>query len=355
MLGQMMWFKRFCCGLNIEFDFAFDMDASDRNRHANNIHQLFFGEGVRENLRQPYDELICLRTFFERATSGSYSSRNSIILVDPLVDKTLNVVNAWGFHAFQHYCLEKGFLGDVFPYWASDLTSWTAEGALAHVDACPNDRPTCLIHMRHGDCVVLTQSELKDKIDASLPGPVYATNRFFSEDEFLLYQMGLHPKFPPRHYAERGGRLVKVSSVLEQAVDAASDAPVEFTFVTDGYTQPSKVIGRVTEHAPEAVEQALNVSFLPILDIAKRHFVGETGDQLAPTIEAAAHSDQLITGSSLFPFLAKYAVHGEKARTGWRCIDEMDSLSRYLQLPSLVDIPQHIFGAQLERLMREEV
>lgn len=43
MLGQMMWFRRFCDGHGIAHDFAVDLDRSPRNIVTQSVHDLLLG------------------------------------------------------------------------------------------------------------------------------------------------------------------------------------------------------------------------------------------------------------------------------------------------------------------------
>lgn len=177
ILGQAMWFKRFCDGHAVEFDLALDLDDAKRNRITESVHSLLFGEGIRANLRRNFTETIGIQTFFERVTRGTLSGTGDILVEAGLANPPDPGI--WRFHAFQLHCLEQGLLSDTYPRWATGLQAWTREGRLAaDTAAAAGDArpPVCLVHLRLGDCAVLTSEEASHAIGRHVPGQVIAAN-----------------------------------------------------------------------------------------------------------------------------------------------------------------------------------
>lgn len=358
MLGQLMWFKRFCDGAQIEFDFAVDLDDGSRNRHQQDLHTLFFSEQVRDNLSRSFDERINLRVFWERAVRGDISPSDAI-LVDSAIGDTPWANNAWHLHAFQLHCLRNGYLSDAFPYWAVPLDRWTQHGQLAQSENQRTIRGSsnhCLIHVRIGDCAIIYKADLTGARFETFRQPVFTAKRFFSDEEFMLLRFGLHADFSPRFYAERGARLVKADTYAKaaRALAARLDEPVDFTLATDGYTTVATALADKLCLPSDDVEEELNQLLKPLDAFCKDRLVGEKNELLKPTLEKLLESSWLLTGPSLFAFTVKYALMGEPVRDQWLCLDETDTLSRYLQLPAIVDMPLSVFEARLAKLQLEE-
>ncbi len=357
MLGQVMWFKRFCDGCGLDFDVAVDLDASPRNRAEGALHRLFFDEAPRENLRRTFDDRISLREFFNSAISGAGVRPARDILVDAGLKDGAGGGNVWTLHEFQLHCLRNGFLSDRFPYWAAPLDRWTRRGALAQAGGSESrDKAAsslCLIHSRIGDCCVLTRDRLPAALAAAFPKPVFAAQRFMSREDFQLYSFGLHPKMPPRHYAERGARLVDAEAyaAAAAALKQSQDKPVRLQFISDGYTKPAEAIAKASGKDAASVESALNAMLAPVTALSDSVLLGETAALLAPTLQAVMDCDFLISGPSLFAVTTKLAVQGEGALDRWRMLDQSDTLSRYLQLPALVNLPLPVYEARLLQLI----
>jgi len=262
MLGQIMWFKRFCRGYGLDFDIAFDLDQSRRNTVTESIHELIFSGNVKENINRSFDEVIGLSIFFQRVLDGEKFLRRDILVLGG-INRETGEPGLWRFHAFQLHCLDMGFLLDRFPYWYVDLRDYTEQGMLAKqglVTMPSNDSlrhgTSCFAHMRLGDTVVITRNEIEILTGYTISGDVLAADRMMTEMEFELYRLGLNEKFSQRHYAERGARGVRVS-VFAQAIeslrrDCGPEASVLFS--TDGYSRIARRLAAILGADPRQLE-----------------------------------------------------------------------------------------------------
>ena len=355
MLGQMMWFKRFCDGEGLAFDFAVDFDSTHRNRSSVSVHRLLFSEQLRANLELRFTKRFLLTEFFAAVRTGAFSNSDGPMLITAVDSSNSGENNVWRMNAFQLHCLRKGYLSERFPYWGCSLENWTKHGALwCETPSLRDESPErCLIHLRLGDCAVLYRDEQEPWLADLFEGEVCASNRFFSGKEFDLYRYGLHPDYPERHYAERGARAPVVSSFVEKISELENAhkkqaKPIEFAFATDGFTRAAETIHRPGAGVDrERIEKSLNGSLRPIVERCSVNDVGEAPGLLGPALRNVVAAKTLVTGPSLFGISVKTALQGECARDNWYCVNEVDSLSRHLQLPSLVDVPLAVYEARL--------
>jgi hypothetical protein len=350
----MMWFKRFCDGHAITFDFIVDLDKSVRNRVSSSIQALLFGDRL-----SPPDidaKTVPLTQFFVDVVEKSEKHKDEDIVVyagdykDPLNP------GLWRFHEFQLHCLRNGFLSDTYPYWAVGLEEWTSQGAINLNDGQRRkDSETCLVHMRIGDCATLLSQEVEKDLDFVIPNYALSGGRLFSRTEFSLYKMGLLRDVPQRHYAERGARIVEPSVMANSVLNSkASGKEHDIVFATDGFTRAAQALSHQMDESAEGIEERLSGLLHPLTDLADRSMVGEDGALLHEVLVEIAKSKWLISTSSLFPITVKCALEGEPAKRSWTIVDQMDDLSKYLQLPSLVDHPREVLEARLEQLAIEE-
>jgi hypothetical protein len=359
MLGQMMWFKRFVAGHNIDFDFAVDLDHSPRNYVTTSIHNLLFGPRLRQNTNIDFDESIGLNAFFEQVRTGKFrlNGRKLRILAGDI--KNPAEPGLWRSHAFQLHCLEKGFLADRYPYWVEDLSEFTREGELAdsgRISAPGQQARLLFAHLRLGDSAVLSSAKVSELTGRETPGYMLASSKFMSQDEYELYRMGLHKTFPPPHYAERGARNLRPETMAQamRAAQGAAGSELTTIFATDGYSRAAAWLSPRIGLSAAEIEPALNTLLHPVTSLADQNLIGETGDTLVEVLGLIAQADILLTTSSLFVPTVKCALSGRQALDHWTMLDESDTLSRYLQLPTVVDHPPAIFQACLEKLAAED-
>jgi hypothetical protein len=356
MLGQMMWFKRFADGHGIDFDFAVDLDHSPRNHVTKSIHDLLLGPRLRRNTAIEFDESLYLNAFFAQVKAGTFrpNGRKLRILAGEIGNPA--EPGLWRSHAFQLHCLEKGLLADRYPYWVEDLSEFTAEGELARSGrVVPPGRPARLqfAHLRLGDTIALPSAKISALTGRETPGHMLAGARLMSRDEYDLYRMGLHKSLPPRHYAERGARNLRPET-MAQAMQGRAAQGLTTIFATDGYSRAAVWLAPRIDLPAAKIEPALNRLLEPVTSLADLSLIGETGDTLADVLGHIAQAVRLLTTSSLFVPTVKAALSGRQALDHWTMLDESDTLSRYLQLPAIVDHPPAIFQACLEKLAAED-
>lgn len=265
----------------------------------------------------------------------------------------------WRLHKFQLHCLTNGFLSNRYPYWADGLQRWTRAGQLAQSGklALPDAVPgRCLAHMRLGDCASLKSAQVSQLLETPVPGFAFAANRFFTETDYRLYQMGMFNGLPARHYAERGARQVDpetFATTLGQVKADHSDA-LKVIFATDGYSRFANTIAEKVAPDAETVEQALNRQLDPVCAVSDTVHIGEDGDSLYDVLHEIAAADLMVTTSSLFVPTVKVALSGIEALERWTVVDQADSLSEYLQLPSVVPYSYPLYSRRLRRLLQQE-
>lgn len=354
ILGQMMWFKRFCTGHGIDFEFGLDLDHSRRNSVTSSIHELFFGRNLKRKAVEDFDETIGLNAFFRDVVSGRFRLAGKKVRVVSGENNNPGEPGLWRSHAFHLHCLERGFLADRFPYWAEDLSEFMRDGAIARSGRlAPAGRKSkaLLTHLRLGDIVAIPTARIAEILGTPVPGAVLATGRIMSEADWDLYRMGMLGGLPPRHYAERAARLVSVEAMANMIAGHQARTPeLEVVFATDGYSRAAQWLAGKINLPAEAIEKAFNAMLDPITSLVSRSYIGETGDSLSEVLWSIAEADRLVTTASLFPLTVKCALIGRQALDGWTMIDESDTLSQYLHLPTAIDHSLVILEAQLRRL-----
>ncbi len=354
MLGQVMWFKRFAVGHGIDFDVAMDLDQSPRNSVTSSIHDLLFGARLRQNYYRDYDESMGLNAFFEQVRIGKFRLNGRKLRVVAGMDNNPCEPGLWRSHVFQFHCLEKGFLSDRYPFWMEDLSEFTCEGELAvgRRISTPGQEPRLLLaHLRLGDTAELPSAKIAELTGKETPGYMLANARLMPQEEYELYRMGLHNTLPPRHYAERGARNLRPETMAHamRAIQGAAGPELATVFATDGYSRASAWLApRIGLPATE-IEPALNTLLHPVTSLADQSLIGETGETLVKVLEKIAQADRLLTTSSLFVPTVKCAISGRQALDHWTMLDESDTLSRYLQLPALVNHSLAVFQACLRK------
>lgn len=350
ILGQMMWFKRFCDGHSIAFDYIVDLDKSARNRVTNSIQALFFGDRLTGSIVDA--RVMPLTSFFIEVALNDKDFRGEDVIVYAGDYRNKENPGLWRFHEFQLHCLQNGFLSDTYPYWAIGLEDWTCHGSLKHrEEETHSGKESCLVHMRIGDCATLLSQDVKNRLGFEIPSYALSGGRLFSEREYSLYKMGLLKDLPPRHYAERGGRIVAPETMAHSILDMkASVDECEIVLATDGYTRAAQCLSKQMIEEASDLEQRLNALLHPIVELVDRSLVGEKGALLHEVLFEIAQADTIISTSSLFPITVKCALEGESVKDRWTVVDQMDTLSRYLQEPAVVDHSMDVFLARLEQL-----
>lgn len=363
MLGQMMWFKRFAVGHGIDhgidFDFAVGLDHSPRNYVTTSIHDLLFGPRLRQNAGDDFDESIGLNAFFEQVRTGKFRLNGRKLRVFAGEINNPAEPGLWRSHAFQLHYPEKGFLAERYPYWVEDLSEFTGEGELVrsgHISAPGQQARLLFAHLRLGDTVVLPSANIAELTGKETPGYMLASAKLMPQVEYELYRMGLHKTFPSRHYAERGGRNLRPETMAHamRAIQSAAGPELTTIFTTDGYSRASAWLSpRISLPAAE-IEPVLNTLLHPVTSLSDQNLIEETGYTLVKVLGHIAQADVLLTTSSLFVPTVKCALSGRPALDLWTMLDESDTLSRYLQLPAIVDHPTAIFQVCLEKLVAED-
>ncbi|KAF5041336.1 hypothetical protein DSECCO2_524050 [anaerobic digester metagenome] len=354
ILGQMMWFKRFCRGHKLDFDYALDLDDSKRNIASKGLHTLFFDEQLKCNLHREVAETIGLNDFFYRVLKGVFDTTRDVRVFAGTLGNVTEP-GLWRLPEFQLHCLEQGFLSSRFPYWETSLEEWTCHGEIAKAGkgcALTGRTPrTCLVHLRIGDCAVLLSKDIERLLGVSVPGYAFALNRFMPQEEFELYQLGLHHEIFPRHYAERGARLVSMHAVCQAVrhVQEKYGQDIEITLISDGYSRVATQLAQMINMPQIDIEAGLNQNFDPILNECSKVLVGEYRNNLPDVVLQITQAEVLVTGPSLFAPTVKCALCGEASLQNWIVVDETDVISRYLQHPCLINHSQHIFKAMLQR------